>query len=122
MALWPLLINVTLWSGGSEKFQDKRTFFYNEVKKLRTHSNRGEVTLLIARDSVLESVSEPLLLVQISSNNLFTCKGYGSYSLVSQFRTGTRNVTLNSKERKACLCVLANNMIVPSWQVSTGVE
>ena len=81
MALW-LLINVTLWSGGSEKFQNKRTFFYNEVNKLRTHSNRGEVTLLIARDSVLESVSEPLLLVQISSNNLFTCKGYGSYSLV----------------------------------------
>ena len=43
--------------GGSEKFQDKQTFFYTEVKKLRPHTFRGDVCLTIDRSCLLNSVS-----------------------------------------------------------------
>lgn len=40
--------------GGSEKFQDKQTFFYNEVKKLKSYHTRGEMSFTITRDNLLE--------------------------------------------------------------------
>ena len=42
--------------GGSEKFQDKQTFFYNEVKKLRSYHTRSETNLTISRNNLLDSV------------------------------------------------------------------
>ena len=45
-------------SGGSEKFQDKQTFFYNEVKKLKSYHTRGEMSFTITRDNLLECVSD----------------------------------------------------------------
>ena len=63
------------------------------MKKLRTHWNRGEVTLLIDRDSVLDSVSGS---PAISANQVM----YYSVYLVRQWqllvglavRIGTRNL------------------------------
>ena len=42
--------------GGSEKFQDKQTFFYNEVKNLRSYHTRSEINLTISRNNLLDSV------------------------------------------------------------------
>ena len=54
---------VCVFAGGSEKFQDKQTFFYGEVKKLKNYRLRGEISLSVDRDSILESVSQPTPLV-----------------------------------------------------------
>ena len=42
--------------GGSEKFQDKRQYFYKEICKL-SKSSRKEQVIRVSRDNILEDVS-----------------------------------------------------------------
>ena len=42
--------------GGSEKFQDKQTFFYQEVKKLKNYRIRSEMSFTVDRENLLENV------------------------------------------------------------------
>ena len=42
--------------GGSEKFQDKQTFFYQEVKKLKNYRIRSEMSFTVDRENILENV------------------------------------------------------------------
>ena len=49
------LIN-TLLLGGSEKFQDKQMFFYNELKKHHSKQSRSEIRVNVTRFNLLNSV------------------------------------------------------------------
>ncbi len=49
--------NISVFSGGSEKFQDKQTFFYNELKKHHSKHCRNDLRVVVSRYNVLESVS-----------------------------------------------------------------
>ena len=46
-----------LLTGGSENFQDKRKYFYNEVRKL-TKSPRKEQVIKVRRSKILDDVSK----------------------------------------------------------------
>ena len=49
------LISTTL-VGGSEKFQDKQMFFYNELKKHHNKQSRSEIEVNVTRFDFLNSV------------------------------------------------------------------
>ena len=53
------------FSGGSEKFQDKRQYFYKEICKL-SKSSRKEQVIRVSRSNVLEDVSYNYLINTIS--------------------------------------------------------
>ena len=46
----------TLPVGGSEKFQDKQMFFYNELKKHHSNQSRSAIRVDVTRFGLLNSV------------------------------------------------------------------
>ncbi len=48
---------IHIHAGGSEKFQDKQTFFYTELKKHHSKYSRNDLRVVISRYKLLESVS-----------------------------------------------------------------
>ena len=49
--------------GGSEKFEDKQHFFFNELKKYHQKQSRSEIRVSVNRFSILDSVCKCILSV-----------------------------------------------------------
>jgi len=52
--------------GGSEKFRDKQTFFYNRLREHHKKTHRGDKKVLVSRFNLVESVSGLLLVLRFS--------------------------------------------------------
>ena len=76
-------------AGGSEKFQDKQNYFYQEVKKLYSKQNRSDQKVVVMRSNLLESVSVPLqamhdMLTSVPQAMAAT-KGFGTSDWCKKF-------------------------------------
>lgn len=56
------LPKLSLFSGGSETFQDKVNFFQRELRQVHMKRPHSKVTLKVSRHCLLESVSERVFL------------------------------------------------------------
>ena len=52
--------------GGSEKFQDKQKYFYNELHK-QSNSARKEQVIKVRRNNILDDVSEMYIATDVLS-------------------------------------------------------
>jgi hypothetical protein len=67
--------------GGSEKFNDKKKFFYNEVKKLRSHLARSECNISVSRFNLLDDAMS-------ATRNLSSSDWYKKFSIDFQGEEG----------------------------------
>jgi hypothetical protein len=72
--------------GGSEKFNDKKKFFYNEVKKLRSHLARSECNISVSRFNLLDDAMS-------ATRNLSSSDWYKKFSIDFQGEEGNAAVT-----------------------------
>ena len=52
--------------GGSEKFRDKQTFFYNKLREHHKKTHRGEKKVVVSRFNLVETVSEIVVYLLMS--------------------------------------------------------